>query len=82
VAHKELAGLRQGTFDRVQRSAGFVASIAMQRPSPVIWSRHLRAHPAVAGHNAIAAARLLAQRAAERAQAEQEQAGSVLPAQA
>ena len=82
MAHKGLAGLRQGTFDRVQRGAGFLASIAMQRPSPVIWSRHLRANPAVAGHNAIAAARLLAQRAAERAQAEQEQAGSVLPAQA
>jgi hypothetical protein len=54
----------------------------MQRPSPVIWSRHLRANPAVAGHNAIAAARLLAERAAERAQAEQEQVVSVLPAQA
>jgi len=42
----------------------------MQRPFPVIWSRHLRANPAVAGHNAIAAARLLAERQAERAQAE------------
>ena len=63
-------GLRQGTFDRVQRVAAFLASGVMQRPFPVIWSRHLRAHPAVAGHNAIAAARLLAERQAERAQAE------------
>ena len=66
----------------MQRVAGFLASIAMQRPSPVIWSRHLRANPAVAGHNAIAAARLLAERAAERAQAEQEQVAPALPAQA
>ena len=66
----------------MKRVAGFLASSAMQRPFPVIWSRHLRANPAVAGHNAIAAARLLAERAAERAQAEQEQVVPVLPAQA
>ena len=44
--------------------------MTMQRPFPVIWSRHLRATSAVAGHNAIAAARVLAERQAERAQAE------------
>jgi hypothetical protein len=37
----------------------------MQPRTPVIWSRQLIAAPAVAGHNAIAAARLLAQRQAE-----------------
>ncbi|GAA2146936.1 hypothetical protein GCM10009844_23640 [Nocardioides koreensis] len=50
--------------------ADFLTSVAMQRPFPVIWSRHLRATSAVAGHNAIAAARVLAERQAERAQAE------------
>jgi hypothetical protein len=54
----------------VKLGAFFLTSIAMQRPSPVIWSRHLRATSAVAGHNAIAAARVLAERQAERAQAE------------
>ena len=42
----------------------------MQQRTPVIWSRHLRAAPAVAGHNAIAAARLLAQRQAEESEPE------------
>jgi hypothetical protein len=42
----------------------------MQPRTPVIWSRQLIAAPAVAGHNAIAAARVLAQRQAEQRLAE------------
>ncbi len=42
----------------------------MQNRFPVIWSRHLRASSAVAAHNAIAAARMLAERQAESQQAD------------
>jgi hypothetical protein len=39
-------------------------------PWPVIWSRRLISSQAVARHNALAAARVLAERRAEREEAE------------
>ncbi|HEV7875249.1 MAG TPA: hypothetical protein VGP00_01135 [Nocardioides sp.] len=41
-----------------------------QTPWPVIWSRSLRSHHAIARHNALVAARVLGQRRAEREEVE------------
>lgn len=45
-------------------------SLTATTPWPVIWSRTLKSHQAVARHNALAAARVLAERRHEREDAE------------